>query len=146
MTLEEKCAILNRIEQLMYQGRFEELGELVHPDFIVFEDFGMPYGGIYRGPDGFAELVSKVVATWDGLQTECLSLLDEPGGDGVLMVMRLTGRSHSSGRTVEAQTSEFWRISNGRLAEGRVWYFDTPTVAAALAGENEGAMQGARNA
>ena len=134
MTLDEKCAVLHRIEQLMHEGRFDELGELVHPDFTVFEDFGMPYGGVYRGAKGFSELVSKVVATWDGLKTECLSLLDEPGGDGVLMIMRLNGRSHVSGLAVEAQTSEFWRVRNGRLTEGRVWYFDTPTIAAQLAG------------
>lgn len=134
MTFSEKLAVLENVEQLMYEGRFNDLGALVHPDFVVHEDFGMPYGGCYQGSDGFSKLVANVVGAWDGLKTKNLSALDEPGGDGVLMIVELSGRSRATGEAVEALTSEFWRVRDGKLAEGRVWYFDTPSVAAKLTG------------
>lgn len=132
MTFEEKIAVLRQIECRMHAGRIDEIAELVHPDFVIHEDPGMPYGGVYRGPEGFTDLVSRVVAAWRDLRTECLSFLDEPDGDGIIMVIRNSGTAPGTGKPVEVLTSEYWRIDDGRLREGRVWYYDTPTIAAAL--------------
>jgi hypothetical protein len=132
MTFAEKIAVMRSVEALMHEGRIDEIANLVHPDFVVHEDPGMPYGGVYRGPDGFVRLVGNVVAAWDGLQTECLSFLDEPGGDGILLIIRNFGKAPGTGKPLEVLTSEYWRIVDGTLREGRVWYYDSPTAAAAL--------------
>ncbi len=132
MTFEDKIAVMRAVESLMHEGRISEIATLVHPDFVVHEDPGMPYGGVYRGPDGFVQLVSNVVAAWQDLRTECLSFLDEPGGDGILLIIRNSGKAPGSGKPVEVLTSEYWRIVDGTLREGRVWYYDSPAAAAAL--------------
>ena len=131
-SFEQKIAVMREVESLMPAGRIGEIARLVHPDFVIHEDPGMPYGGVYRGPEGFVKLVSNVVAAWDGLQTECLSFLDEPGGDGILIIIRNFGRAPGTGKPLEVLTSEYWRIADGMLLEGRVWYYDSPTAAAAL--------------
>lgn len=132
MSFEDKIAVMRAVERLMHEGRIGEIAQLVHPDFVVHEDPGMPYGGVYRGPDGFVELVSNVVAAWQDLGTEVLSFLDEPGGDGILLIIRNYGKAPGTGKPLEVLTSEYWRIVDGTLREGRVWYYDSPTAAAAL--------------
>lgn len=134
MRLEEKLAVLQAVEHLMRAGEIARIGEHVHDGFVMHEDPGMPYGGEYRGPEGFVTLVGKVVGTWRNLTTEVLSVLDEPGGSGVILNIRMTGDAPGGGDPIIAHTSEFWRVIDGKIAEGRVWYYDTPHLSAALAG------------
>ena len=134
MRLDAKLAVLNAINELMHAGEIGRLGDFVADGFVMHEDPGMPYGGTYLGPAGFVEMVGKVVATWRNLRTETLAVLDEPGASGVLMKMRLTGDAPGGGEPIVGYTSEFWRIEDGKLTEWRVWYYDTPTLSARLAG------------
>lgn len=63
--------------------RYDDAGALPHPDFVVHEAGGMPFGGEYHGPRGFFDLYAKM--------NEGLQLTPETHRPGVLSMQELDG-------------------------------------------------------
>lgn len=100
-----------------------------HPDFVVHEDPGMPYGGTYHGADGFVALRRKVREYWS---LEILSKCAEPGGDRLVIVLKLTGHPHGPTASLETMVTVVWTFRGDKAQEARVLYYDTPRLAAAM--------------
>ena len=50
----ESClAIVQRFSTAVREGDMDEMGRLVHDDFVAREAGGLPYSGDYRGLSGF---------------------------------------------------------------------------------------------
>ena len=107
---------------------------LISPDFVMYEDEGMPYGGVYRGQDGFFELIDKVWRTWGGTHFEPLYQIADPAGSMVCAVVGFRGTPGQSTEAVEALINEVWEFRNGQAVEARVWYFDAPRLCRAIEG------------
>ena len=107
---------------------------LIAPDFVMYEDEGMPYGGVYRGPDGFFELIAKVWGTWGGTHFEPLYQIADPAGSRICAVVGFRGTPGQSTEPVEALINEVWEFRDGQAVEARVWYFDAPRLCRAIAG------------
>ena len=109
--------------------------EVIAPDFVIHEDPGMPYGGVYRGPEGFEELIGKVWAAWGGSHFEPEYQIADPAGSNVCAVVRFRSTNKRTGEPVEALINEVWTFRDGQAVEARVWYFDSPSLCRALATE-----------
>lgn len=105
---------------------------LIAEDFVMHEDSGMPYGGIYRGPDGFFELIGKVWNTWGGSHFEPQYQIADPAGSKVCAVVLFRGTPGKSTEPVEALINEVWEFRDGQAVEARVWYFDSPKLCQAI--------------
>ena len=101
---------------------------LLHPDFVVHEAASLPYGGDYRGAEGWAALVGAVVQAWSGFRLEPLGVIAED--KGVMVVkFNVSGRSRSSGRSFNMPVAEIWRIEDGKLLDISPFYWDTHVLA-----------------
>jgi hypothetical protein len=100
------------------------------PDFVVREDPGMPYGGVYPGADGFIKLRHKVVTYWT---LEILSRCASPEGDRLVIVLRLTGLPDGPLAGIETMVTVVWSFRGDKALEAQVLYYDTPRIVAALA-------------
>jgi len=121
-----------KMVEVMKAGDDEATRALIDPNFVMYEDESMPYGGIYRGPDGLMELIYKVWNTWGGSHFEPQYQLEEPGGDRVATVVHFKGHLGKSKTPVEAIINEVWTIRNGMAVEARVWYYDATRIARAI--------------
>ena len=101
------------------------------PSFVVHEDPGMPYGGDFRGADGFIALRRKVRQYW---KLEILSKCAEPGGNRLVIVLKLTGHPDGPTASLETMVTVVWTFRGDKAVEATVLYFDTPRLAAAIAG------------
>jgi hypothetical protein len=106
---------------------------LFDPGFAIHEDPGMPYGGELSGAERFIRLRDKVYATWGEDCLELLYKLGEPGGDHAAGVFRLTDRRAGVAEPVESYVTVAWTFRDDLAVEVRVFYYDTPRLARALA-------------
>ena len=74
-------------------GDLETLKSYLHPDVVVKEADCLPFAGVYRGPEGYLELVQKVTGTWVDPDFSVKAMLGE--GDLVVVVSELTAKKQS---------------------------------------------------
>ncbi|RYH08277.1 MAG: hypothetical protein EON57_05500 [Alphaproteobacteria bacterium] len=104
---------------------------LFAPGFVTHEDPGVPYGGVIPGGQGFVDLRRKVISYW---QLKLLYRCGEPGGRH--MSAFLSAKGHPGGPLdgIETFVNVSWTFDdNDKALEARVFYFNTPPIAAALA-------------
>jgi hypothetical protein len=87
-------------------------------DIEWFEAEGMPYGGLYRGPDAVAQNVfGPITADVDGfalVQEEFIA-----SGGTVAAVVRYTGTGKATGKALDVPAVHVWDIRDGKLARFR---------------------------
>lgn len=105
-----------------------------HPDFVAYEDPGLPYGGVFRGGESFVALRRKVYETWG---PNCLELQYRVGDDDghAIAYFKLTGRPAGSDETVESYVTLVWAFEDGLAKEARILYYNTPLLTQALSGQ-----------
>ena len=101
-----------------------------HPDFVVYEDPGMPYGGVFKGGDKFIELRRKVRQFWN---LSFIAKCAEQDGNTFVAVFKATGVAGGPTDSMETVVTVVWTFQDQQALEARVIYYDTPRLAAALA-------------
>lgn len=100
-----------------------------HPDFVIHEDPGMPYGGVFKGADKFIELRRKVRAIWN---LSFIARCADQDGKTFVAVFRATGVRGGLAESMETVVTVVWTFQDERALEARVLYYDTPRLSAAL--------------
>ena len=104
----------------------ESVLALMHPEVEVFEPASLPYGGTWKGRDGFAELLQKIMGLAD------LSIGDDPKihetSDGLIMEMQVTFTSHKDGEAFATSAVEVDRLRDGLVREIDVFYKDVAAI------------------
>ncbi len=92
-------------------------------DIEWVEAEGMPYGGVYHGPDAVAQNVfGPITEDIDGF-----TLIRErfiASGQEVAAVVRYTGTGKASGKTLDVPAVHVWEIKDGKLGRFQQ-YIDT---------------------
>jgi len=120
------------VDDVLNQGRFDELTQIIHPDYR------------YEGPDGaqlhgLDELQMLVAGYRSGFSDFHVAITSEiADGDLVAMTMMLTGTHDgefdsipATGERLSLPLAVFTRIEDGRIVEDREFY-DTGTMLAQL--------------
>lgn len=115
-------------------GQFARL----HPDVDIEEPEGLPYGGRYRGHDGWRTLNRAILSVWD-LQPspDPHRLIGGEHDEHFALMSRLVGASRRTGRAFDMHVMEYWQVVDGLIVAIRPYYFDT-RPAARIAGEEDG--------
>jgi ketosteroid isomerase-like protein len=106
------------------RGDQDQMSALLHPEFSVTEANGLPYGGIYRGADGWKVLCQSVVKTWKKFKIDLLELVVETD-TRVVVRFSISGRSARTGCEFTSTVLELWRLVDGKIMEILPYYWDT---------------------
>jgi ketosteroid isomerase-like protein len=106
--------------------------KLFAPDFVAYEDPGMPYGGRYEGGEGFLRLRRKVYDIWGSGALNLLFVCGDPDGAHASAHFKLVGRPQGAAEPIEGDVTVVWTFRDDLAVEARVFYFDTPRLSAAL--------------
>lgn len=120
----------NQIVDALRADNDEETLKFFHPDFVVHEDPGMPYGGVFRGPGQFIALRHKVRRFWN---LDFIAKCEEVGGKTFVAVFRATGVAGGPTEGMETMVTVVWTFQDGLALDAHVIYYDTPRLSAALA-------------
>ncbi|HKT73751.1 MAG TPA: nuclear transport factor 2 family protein [Steroidobacteraceae bacterium] len=114
----------------MHSGDRAAMGQMLHAQFEVEEAASLPYGGVYRGTEGWLALCSAVVGTWAKFSLQLLEYAGE-SADSLVIRFAISGRSRKTGKSFESTVLELWRFKDGKLFRIYPYYFDTALLAAA---------------
>lgn len=126
-------AVVRRfVDDILNQGRFDELDEIVHPDYR----YEGPDGAQLHGPDQLEQLIGSFRTAFSDFHTAITSEVED--GEVVAMTMTLTGNHDGdfdglppTGARMSLPIAVFTRIQDGRIIEDREFY-DTATMLAQL--------------
>lgn len=84
-------------------------------DIEWFEAEGMPYGGVYRGPEAVAQnVLGPINEDIDGLVLVPEAFI--ASGGKVAAVLRYTGTGKATGKALDVPAVHVWDVRDGKLA------------------------------
>jgi uncharacterized protein len=87
-------------------------------DIEWFEAEGMPYGGLYRGPEAVAQNVfGPITEDVEGFAVTSEELIGS--GETVAAVVRYTGTGKATGMALDLPVVHVWEIRDGKVARFR---------------------------
>ena len=87
-------------------------------DIEWFEAEGMPYGGLYRGPEAVAQNVfGPITEDVEGFAVTPEELIGS--GATVAAVVRYTGTGKATGKALDVPVVHVWEIRDGKIARFR---------------------------
>lgn len=99
----------------------EPAGHLMSPDFVwdmsTFRDW--PERQTYEGIEGTREFLGDWVSAWEDWRLEVEQLID--GGDGVVAIVRQSGRSKTTGLPVDMRFAQVWTLADGKETHMRMY-------------------------
>jgi uncharacterized protein len=130
----QKVAAIEVVEQFtqrfMTGDRDGALG-LLHPDFRIQQPQSLPHGGWYQGPDGMAEMGARFGQHWDRTIGPPRLLAC---GDAAVQITSQTWTAKATGRSATVDVVELFEVTDGLLAEIRVFQQDTHLLLETLDG------------
>lgn len=127
---EENIAFVRGLYDAFGKGDVPGLLGMFDENIEWYEAEGMPYGGLYRGPQAIAENVfARIVEDVEGFAVVPKEFY--AGGDEVLVVANYSGKGAESGKPLDLDAAHAWEIKNGKVTRFRQ-FADTEVFNAAL--------------
>jgi steroid delta-isomerase-like uncharacterized protein len=121
MSAANKEVILAFIEEVLNQGRFERMDELVHENFIELD----PLPGQQQGREGLKAVLVGFRAAFPDIHWTVAEMISE--GDRVVTRFTWTGTHRAvflgvpaTGRRVEVKGVVIDRLESGKMADSRI--------------------------
>ena len=125
----DNVAVINAFSQAVMGGDAEAVQRLAHPDFVVQQAAGLPYGGTHRGLEAFFAMLGHMQQVWRELKISPQGIIGDPAGDEFALHMLVEGRAHDDA-PMSCEVFERWIIRDGKVAEISPFYRDTAALAA----------------
>lgn len=122
----EALTLVRRLYVLVAAGEIDAVVEMLSPHLVARQAFGLPFGGVYTGRDGFRDMSRRIYDCWPDFRVEPLRFFAD--ADAVVVLTHLTG-SRAGADPLDMDMLEYWRAENGRLVEVRPFYWDTAEAA-----------------
>ena len=115
----------------MRAGDVETMSDMLHPQFELIEADSLPYGGVYRGLDGWLALTKLVGEAFAGFRLKLIEYGGE-SADTLVILFEISGRGRHSGTAFQTRVLEYWQFRDGKLWRIDPFYFDTRLIVAAV--------------
>jgi ketosteroid isomerase-like protein len=112
-------------------GDFAVVASTLHPDCVLHQPASLPYGGEWRGPEGFRAWLEAFGRVWSSIQVRDPTFY--PSGEDVIL-----SRSHvyatvrATGTAIDWPLLQFFRVRDDRIAELRPFHWDTAAMLPAI--------------
>lgn len=126
---QETVAVVRDIYDAFARGDVEAIFGLVHPDAKIYQSDQLPWGGEYRGHEGFGEFLTKLTSAVESRVETGLFIDDEDGH--VVQVGRTRGKVRATGREFDVPETHVWTVEDGKAITYQA-YIDTAKMREAL--------------
>jgi len=99
--------------------RESEWRDVFEPDFEWHTRDDLPDAGVRKGYEGTVRLRDEWVEAFDDMHVDLDELID--AGDHVIAITRLCGCLRGSGRELDVQETQVWKLRDGRVTEVRAY-------------------------
>jgi ketosteroid isomerase-like protein len=101
----------------------DENAEIVIPETL-------PWGGTYRGPDGFKEMIQKFLSEFESVSPKPIAFLEADDGETVVVVVEGVGKT-KSGNELRGRSVWLYKV-RGETLMGAEFFGDTAQARDAL--------------
>ena len=122
---QEHVDVVKRLVEGYIAGDLEAAFSTVHPDIVLHEAAGLPFGGEWAGFEGFQTLLGAIMADY---QLEVLAYQAFDTGQGAMVRMDTRFTSRRSGAVLEMPIVELYGFTDGLISDVDVFYKDTRAV------------------
>jgi ketosteroid isomerase-like protein len=119
-------------DDLRDPARHARAFDVVAPDFVAHEARSLPFGGDHHGPEGFRLLLRDIGALLK-LDVRGVTICD--AGDLVMVDVDAVLTCRRNGRVLDTRIVELYRVENGLMRRGDVFYQDTKALIDAVNAE-----------
>jgi len=119
--------VKTRFVSALFAGDWDTMATLVHPDFELREPAALPYGGIYKGIDGFKkcwELIHQAAHKTDYLTT--LHNYFTMDADRIVVELDWAGTVHETGEQAKSKVMEQFEFRDGKIIAITLYWFNIP--------------------
>lgn len=109
--------------------------QLCHEDFHVLESEGLPYGGCWKGAEGFWQLIDFVYGAWDMPEIETLQIIGSDDAETFAIEMSMSGIGAKTGTKFDTTVCELWTVKDKKVYSIKPYYWDTKLLSKVY-GEN----------
>jgi ketosteroid isomerase-like protein len=131
-TRDSNLSKIKSFYEAMHAGNMAVVPDLLDDTFVAHEPASLPYGGSYKGLDGFFQMLAGLKQHWRSMrfETERYSADD----DLVYVHFRFTAKGRVSGKPIDQRLIELWRMKDGKAVEQHVFFADSKAAVDALDG------------
>jgi len=119
---QENVEVVRRCYEFWTDRDFSPFPELAQPDVVIDVSRNIFNPGVYRGLDGFRQVVEQAAEMWEDFQLEPEELID--AGDHVFVAVRMSGRGRGSGAEAQMQLFAVWTLRDGKVSRMTGGYRD----------------------
>ncbi len=130
----DRTEVIDQLFTKLTAGEIEAAMEFVHPDSVIDEPEGLPYAGLYKGPEGFVELLGKVTSLY-GFEIHDWTV--EHFGEGAICHLNATFTSLHSGESKPMQVVEIYEFTDGKMSRATIFPRDTKVIADLASSESD---------
>jgi ketosteroid isomerase-like protein len=112
-----------------HAGRWDIVTPLVADNVVLHVPKGLPFGGDYRGIEGYKAIIGKIGAFFTDMKGGPREFATV--GDKVIVMTTLSGRIAKNGRPISFPLTDVWEIKDGKVVEITAFYYDTREISAA---------------
>ena len=76
----------------------------------------VPWGGTYRGPDGFKEMIGKFLSYFESVDPRPTAFIEGDDGETVVVVVEGGGKT-KSGNELSGRSVWLYKVSDGKLTD-----------------------------
>ncbi|MFD8705570.1 nuclear transport factor 2 family protein [Kitasatospora sp. NPDC059648] len=109
---------------------FDEVAACLAPDVTLHQAPGLPYSGVWQGPEGIERFLAVMGEAW-----RTMEFLDQRcfvDGQDVVVTNHVRFVARATGRELHTRIVQEMTVRDGRIAEIRPFYWDPAAVTAAL--------------
>jgi ketosteroid isomerase-like protein len=132
--MSDEMEVVRRLFAAVEERDFERLLACYSDDIEIVEAEVLPWGGVWRGPEGVAAHAAEFMRTWGALQGPHESQLDprffSDGTGTVCAVFRHRGVDPVSGARFDAQEMGIYQVRGQRVVQSQMFHADSAAVAA----------------
>jgi uncharacterized protein len=90
----------------------------------------LPWGGTYKGPEGFKEMIQKFLSNFESVDPKPTAFLEADDGETVVVIVEGVGKT-KSGNELSGRSVWLYKVSNGKLMDSE-FFGDTAQARDAL--------------
>lgn len=105
---------------------FAPIAETLDPTVVLHQAPSLPYGGEWRGHDGFKAWLDAMGEAWEWVTAREPRIV--PDGDQVIVLVTMHAKARQSQRVMAMPVCQHVTARNGRIVDWRIFYWDTAAV------------------
>lgn len=132
--IDSNIEVLRSLYDAIAVGNLAKVLTLIdHERLEIREPESLPYGGIYRGVEGFTQCASKLANCWVNVTFRDLSFTASSTEEAVIASFTLMATARPTGMKVSFAVIELVRFANGKIIMIKPFYWDTHALRKLLA-------------